>query len=201
MDILFTTLLSLHFIVHCILFLSIWLTKIRGDWKRDWEKEEKGREEWSIWGHLNICQQILWAQVGISWTSSSSSFWWKLSWHWQELLMRPPSTRNTTSLLKWHQWPASLGLSPSMLTGTGDWALSAVSWCWLLFLMSLPIWKSNNWNLSLSICTPGTTVLFSRQCACSDYGKTRVQGSSHAIFHCTISLHKAPTFPTAHIPQ
>lgn len=143
MDILFTTLLSLHFIVHCILFLSIWLTKIRGDWKSDWEKEEKGRDEWSIWGHLNKCQQILWAQVGISWTSSSSSFWWKLSWHWQELLMRPPSTRNTMSLLKWHQCPASLGLSPSLLTGTGDWALSAVSWCWLLFLMSLPIWKSN----------------------------------------------------------
>ena len=82
------------------------------DWKRDWEREEKGREVGPIWAYLNKCQQSLWAPVGITWISSGSSFWWKLPWRWQEVLMRLPRIRNTMSLPKCCRGPHALASLP-----------------------------------------------------------------------------------------
>jgi len=113
------------------------------DWKRDWEREEKGREVGPIWAYLNRCPQSLWALVGITWISSGSSFWWKLPWHWQEVLMRLPRIRNTMTLLKCCRGPHALASLPlcflAQETESFQQSLGADSdfWC------SLPVWKTN----------------------------------------------------------
>ena len=171
------------------------------DWKRDWEREEKGREVGPIWAYLNKCQQSLWAPVGITWISSGSSFWWKLPWRWQEVLMRLPRIRNTMSLPKCCRGPHALASLPLCFLAQETESFQQSPGADSDFWCSLPVWKTNT-ETCLFFCTPATTVLFSRQCAYSDWlGEELLQGGSHSIFHCTTSLNKTPTLPIAYIPQ